>query len=160
MFFLPIFFIQGWSFSHTEYHRRCLSYLSKFFVRAHFEFGFMPPVFFLMRTISVTFKSLKPYLFTTLTTSHLFGCSLLLNYVAQSSSSPTGWLYPHDRHRTHFHREVKHDQQSRLVSVLHAWTANPGAHTSSCVCTTSERRRHNLRSADHNRACTSPYSKF
>ncbi len=36
--------------------------------------------------------SLYVHLFTTHRTSHLFGCSLLLNYVAQPSSSPTGWM--------------------------------------------------------------------
>ena len=101
--------------------------------------------------------------FTTERSSHLLGCFLWPNYVAQSSSSPTGWLWPAPTAPTCQASDALSPGSqawSRLVSVLHAWTANSGAHTSSCVCTTSERRRHSLRPADHNRACTPPYSKF
>ena len=101
--------------------------------------------------------------FTTERTSHVCGCFLWPNYVAQSSSAPTGWLWPAPTAPTcQASDALSQGSQawSRLVSVLHAWTANSGAHTSFCVCTTSERRRHSLRPADHNRACTPPYSKF
>ena len=101
--------------------------------------------------------------FTTERTSHVSGCFLWPNYVAQSSSAPTGWLWPAPTAPTcqaSDALEPGSQTWSRLVSVLHAWTANSGAHTSFCVCTTSERRRHSLRTADHNRACTPPYSKF
>jgi hypothetical protein len=95
--------------------------------------------------------------FTTERTSHVCGCFLWPNYVAQSSSAPTGWLWPAPTAPTcqaSDALEPGSQAWSRLVSVLHAWTANSGAHTSFCVCTTSERRRHSLRPADHNRACT------
>ena len=38
--------------------------------------------------------SLYVHSFTTERSSHLLGCFLWPNYVAQSSSSPTGWLWP------------------------------------------------------------------
>ena len=101
--------------------------------------------------------------FTTERTSHVCGCFLCPNYVAQSSSAPTGWMWPAPTAPTcQASDALSQGSQawSRLVSVLHAWTANSGAHTSSCVFTTSERTRHSLRPADHNRACTPPYSKF
>ena len=101
--------------------------------------------------------------FTTERTSHVCGCFLWPNYVAQSSSSPTGWLWPAPTAPTCQASDALSPGSqawSRLVSVLHAWTANSGTHTSSCVCTTSERTRHSLRPPDHNRACTPPYRKF
>jgi len=67
--------------------------------------------------------------FTTERTSNVCGCSLWPNYVAQSSSSPTGWLWP-----------------APTAPTWHA--SNSGAHTSSCVCTTNERRSHSLRPAE------------